>query len=58
MLFTVYFIELTVPWEDAIDEASGKKRLCYAELKAEAEQQGWRVTIYPVEVGCRSFIAI
>ena len=27
------------------------------ELGAEAEQQGWKVRICPVEVGCRGFVA-
>jgi len=30
----------------------------YAHLATEAEQQqGWRVQVYPVEVGCRGFVA-
>ncbi len=32
---TVYFVELTVPWEDAVDEANKRKRLWYAEMAAE-----------------------
>ncbi len=53
----VYFIELTVPWEDATDEAYERKKLRYSDLKAEAEQRGWRASVRPVEVGCRGFIA-
>ncbi len=52
----VYFIELTVPWEDATDEAYERKKLRYSDLKAEAEQRGWRASVRPVEVGCRGFI--
>lgn len=37
-LRTVYIIELTVPWEDAVDEASECKRLWYVDLAADAEQ--------------------
>ncbi|MGH0118021.1 UNVERIFIED_CONTAM: hypothetical protein FKN15_047026 [Acipenser sinensis] len=35
----VHLVELTVPWEDAVDEAYERKKL------------------YPVEVGCRGFVA-
>ncbi|MGH0162803.1 UNVERIFIED_CONTAM: hypothetical protein FKN15_043900 [Acipenser sinensis] len=48
---------LTVPWEDAVDEAYERKKLRYAQLATEAEQRGWRVRVYPVEVGCRGFVA-
>ncbi|MGH0138791.1 UNVERIFIED_CONTAM: hypothetical protein FKN15_001753 [Acipenser sinensis] len=53
----VHLVELTVPWEDAVDEAYERKRLRYAQLATEAEQRGWRVRVYPVEVGCRGFVA-
>ena len=54
---TVYFIELTVPWEASVVEAYERKKLRYVELGAEAEQRGWKVRICPVEVGCRGFVA-
>ncbi|MGH0153763.1 UNVERIFIED_CONTAM: hypothetical protein FKN15_025193 [Acipenser sinensis] len=47
----VHLVKLTVPWEDAVDEAYERKKLWYAQLAAEAEQRGWRVWVYPVEVG-------
>ncbi len=50
-------MELTVPWEEAIDEAFERKRLRYADLAAEAEDRGWKVNVHPVEVGCRGFVA-
>ncbi|MGH0128506.1 UNVERIFIED_CONTAM: hypothetical protein FKN15_027537 [Acipenser sinensis] len=53
----VHLVELTVPWEDAVDEAYERKKLRYAQLATEAEQRGWRVRVYPVEVGCRGFVA-
>ncbi|MGH0149973.1 UNVERIFIED_CONTAM: hypothetical protein FKN15_024531 [Acipenser sinensis] len=46
----VHLVELTVPWEDAVDEADERKKLWYAQLAAEAQQQGWRVRVYPVEI--------
>lgn len=53
----VFIIELTVPWEDAVDEAYERKHLRYAELAAEAQQRGWNAEVRPVEVGCRGFVA-
>ncbi|MGH0144100.1 UNVERIFIED_CONTAM: hypothetical protein FKN15_071248 [Acipenser sinensis] len=34
----VHLVELTVPWEAAVDEAYKRKKLRYAELAAEVEQ--------------------
>lgn len=48
----VYIIELTVPWEGAVEEAYERKKLRYADLAADAQQQGWNA-----KVGCRGFIA-
>lgn len=45
-----YIIELTVPWQDAIDEAYEHKKLCYSNLAAEAEDKSWKVKVCPVEV--------
>ncbi|KAK7929282.1 hypothetical protein WMY93_005677 [Mugilogobius chulae] len=53
----VFIVELTVPWEEAIDEAYERKKLRYSQLAAEAEERGWSVLVYPVEVGCRGFVA-
>ncbi|KAK0145336.1 hypothetical protein N1851_015756 [Merluccius polli] len=53
----VFIIELTVPWEDSIDEAYERKHLRYADLAAEARGSGWKTEVRPVEVGCRGFVA-
>ena len=53
----VVFGELTVPWEDNIQEAFERKFTKYAELKAECTSRGWRATCYPFEIGCRGFVA-
>ena len=53
----IYIIELTVPWEDSIEEAHERKKLRYSNLAAEAEDRGWKVRVRPVEVGCRGFVA-
>ena len=54
---TAYIIELTVPWENSVEEAYERKKLRYSELAAEAKQRGWNTKVYPVEVGCRGFVA-
>lgn len=54
----VFIIELTVPWEDSVDEAYERKQLRYAELAAEAQDRGWKTEVRPVEVGCRGFVAV
>ncbi|KAJ8011633.1 hypothetical protein DPEC_G00060290 [Dallia pectoralis] len=53
---SVYIIELTVPWEAAVEEAFERKSLKYTELAADAEQRGWKAKVCPVEVGCRGFV--
>ncbi|ROL41930.1 Tripartite motif-containing protein 16-like protein [Anabarilius grahami] len=45
---TLYFIELTVPWEDATEEANERKRLWNAEMANNAHQQGWKALVHPV----------
>ncbi|KAL3983720.1 WAS protein family, member 3 [Sarotherodon galilaeus] len=52
-----YIIELTVPWEEAFEEAFERKKLRYANLAAEAENRGWKIKVHPVEVGCRVLVA-
>ena len=48
----VYLTELTIPFEDAIEEAFERKKLKYAELVAEAKEQAHT---RPVEIGVRGF---
>lgn len=45
-LHTVYIIELTVPWEAAVEEAFESKSLKYTELAADAKQCGWRAKVW------------
>ena len=54
---TCYIVELTVPWEAAVEEAYERKSLKYADLAAQIKQNGWQVDVLPVEVGCRGFVA-
>ncbi len=49
----LYIVELTVPWESAVDEACERKSLKYTDIAAEAELRGWRTQVLPIKVGCR-----
>ena len=50
-------LELTVPFEDRMEVANELKRSSYDELKTACEANGWRVTLWPFEVGVRGFIS-
>ncbi|KAL4008469.1 hypothetical protein ACER0C_002321 [Sarotherodon galilaeus] len=51
----VILLELTVPWEDRMEEAHERKRAKYSELVEECRSNGWRARCQPIEVGCRGF---
>ena len=51
----VIMMELTVPWEERMDEAQERKRAKYQELTEECRRQGWITRCEPIEVGCRGF---
>lgn len=55
-LKTAYIIELTVPWENTIEEAYEFNKLRYAELAADAKQHGLNTKVYLVKVGCRGIV--
>ena len=48
-------IELTVPWEERIEEAHERKKAKYSELVNNCSEKGWRVWCFPVEIGTRGF---
>ena len=54
---TVVMSELTVPWEDHIEEANERKRLKYDKLGELCTSKGWAARCLPVEVGVRGFPA-
>lgn len=54
----VHLVELTVPHEDNISTAHERKEDRYEALVEECEEAGWKATHFPVEVGCRGFIAM
>ena len=53
----VYFIELTVPWEDRVEVANKLKKAKYTEMSGEAAQRGWSTRLRPIEIGARGFVA-
>ena len=48
-------MELTVPWEERIEEAHERKMLKYAELVDKCKDNGWKTWCFPFEIGCRGF---
>ena len=53
----MHLVELTVPHEDNISAAHERKERRYEELVEECEEAGWKAKHFPVEVGCRGFLA-
>ena len=51
----VILVELTVPWEERVDEAYEIKKTKYEDLANICRDRGWKTWIFPVEVGCRGF---
>ena len=49
-------IELTVPWEERIEEAHERKRLKYELLVEQCRAKGWSTRCDAIEVGCRGFV--
>ncbi|XP_076860736.1 uncharacterized protein LOC143513938 [Brachyhypopomus gauderio] len=52
----VVLLELTVPWEERMEEAHERKKAKYLELVEMCRESGWRARCEPIEVGCRGFI--
>ncbi|XP_063054019.1 uncharacterized protein LOC134448252 [Engraulis encrasicolus] len=53
----VIMLQLTVPWEDRLEEAFERKLSTYSGLVSDCQQSGWRAKCLPIEVGCRGFAA-
>ena len=51
----VVLLELTVPWEENMEEAFERKLGKYQELLDNCRVNGWRTYCFPVEIGCRGF---
>ena len=52
---TIIIGELSVPWEDNIDERNEYKRGKYQDLVSDIQAQGWTVHLFPFELGCQGF---
>ena len=51
-------VELTVPNEDRTEVSWKIKRQKYEQIVQDGRQNGWRVRVWAVEVGCRGFPAM
>ena len=49
--------ELTVPWEEYMEEAQDGKKLKYDNLLRQCQSNGWKSSCLPIEVGARGFTA-
>lgn len=52
----VVILELTVLWENRMEEATERKRARYADSVEECGRQGWKMWCLPFEVSCRGFV--
>lgn len=53
----VVMVELTVPWEERVEESNERKLAKYQPLVDACKEKGWRTWCFAVEVGCRGFVA-
>lgn len=54
----VGFLELTVPWEDHVEEAFERKISKNAGILSDCHQVGWRARLLPVELGFTGFATL
>lgn len=52
----VMMMDLTVSWEERMEEAKGRKRAKYPDLLDECHRRRWQDQCVPVEVGFRGFV--
>lgn len=52
----IIIIDLTVLWEDCVEEAQVRKRTKYEQLVINCHTQGGKVGSMPIEVRCRGFV--
>jgi len=53
----IALVELTVPWEERIEESFERKLTKYQTLTESCVKRGWKAWCFPVEVDCRGFPA-
>ena len=49
---------MTIPFETNIEAARERKALRYAGLKSDIENEGYDVSIKPIEIGSRGFVSM
>ena len=52
-----FVIELTVPYEENFDWIHQRNLEKYEDLREQCVRNGWITNVFPIEVGCRGFIA-
>ena len=50
-------VELTVRWDTRCEEPLERKMGKYTELQEQCRSRGWSTWLFPVEIGCRGFLA-
>ena len=53
----VILVELTVPWEERMEDAHERKKAKYQPLLEDCQDRGWKTWNLPVEIGCRGFVS-
>lgn len=53
--FVLVLVELTVSWEDRMEEAHERKKAKYLQLVEACREIGWGAHCEPAEVDCRGF---
>lgn len=51
----VVLLQLTIPWEELMEEPQKRKRAWYSDLVAVCRRNGWKARCEPGEVGCGAF---
>ena len=53
----IFLWELTVPWEEHLEEPHERKQYKYDELQEKGKNNGWHASCMLIEVGSRDFVA-
>ena len=53
---SIVILELTIPWEDRMDEAYERKAAKYQDLVMASQDKGWKAWCFPIEIGCRGYL--
>ena len=54
---TIYLIELTVSFETNFESAHLRKTQRYSQMKSDLEEKGYKVFLFPLEIGSRGHIS-